>query len=98
MFWELKDRFDFDFSNPPVLGFSCRPSSPSSRKVWTQLLPLVRLTLRNLTICVREYTSFEMSKGLQAHFYLNRLNWIIFLLRLLLGLGFALMRVERGGF
>ncbi len=50
-----------------MLGFSCR----SSRKLWTNLLTLVRLTLRNLTICVRESLSFEMSKGQQSHFYLN---------------------------
>ncbi len=50
-----------------MLGFSCR----SSRKLWTNLLTLVRLTLRNLAICVREYPSFEMSKGQQSHFHLN---------------------------
>ena len=33
--------------------------------------PLVRLTLRNLTICVRECPSFEMSKGQQSYFHLN---------------------------
>ncbi|HGS5034994.1 TPA: hypothetical protein ACMDR7_003889 [Vibrio parahaemolyticus] len=50
-----------------MIGFSCR----SSRKLWTNLLTLVRLTLRNLAICVRESPSFEMSKGQQSHFYLN---------------------------
>ncbi len=103
-----------------MFGFSCR----SSRKLWTNLLTLVRLTLRNLTICVCECPSFEMIKGQQSHFHLNGFlltcelfkvdiieaihsesvllfdsrNWIIFLLRLLLGLGFALRIVERGGF
>ncbi len=50
-----------------MFGFSCR----SSRKLWTNLLTLVRLTLRNLAICVRESPSFEMSKGQQSHFHLN---------------------------
>lgn len=36
------------FSVLCIIGFSCRPSGLSSRKVWTNLLTLVRLILRNL--------------------------------------------------
>ncbi len=74
----------------PVLGFSCRPSCPSSRKVWTYLLTLVRLTLRNLAICVRECPFLKWARASGLIFIWMDFCWLAsFLKSILLRLSIA---------